>query len=85
MKAMVATATTATNSPVKIRKVKLQAQLYHGSRHGRVQVVANDLRLTSSDTTASANNTDVAPEADVIASLLSLFTNECPPALPTPI
>jgi hypothetical protein len=47
--------------------------------------MANDLRLTSSDTSASATNTDVTSDADIAASLLFLFTNEHPPALPTPI
>jgi hypothetical protein len=85
MKALVAAATTATDSPVKSRKAELQAQLYREPRYGRVQAMANDLRLTSSDTSANATNTDVAPEADVAASLLSLFTNGHPPALPTPV
>ena len=85
MKALVAAATTATDSPVKSRKAELQAQLYREPRYGRVQAMANDLRLTSSDTSANATNTDVAPDADVAASLLSLFTNGHPPALPTPV
>ncbi len=68
MKALVAAATTATDSPVKSRKAELQAQLYREPWYGRVQAMVNDLRLTSSDTTASATNADVTPEANVAAS-----------------
>ncbi len=69
LKLLVVTATNASESPVKSKKVDLQEQLYREPRYSRVQAMANDFRHTLI-TTTSIQETG----ADAAVALLSLLT-----------
>jgi hypothetical protein len=54
LKALVTAATSASDSPVKKKRDKLQQQLYCEPQYSGVKLLSHDLQCTSDSTTAEA-------------------------------